>query len=88
MKFCRVVTFAEYGIIPLAEGESQATTAMVKGTILNWTSQAAMSKKQAIEMIIELQFLEHHKKLYLGLSSDFGSICSGFMQKFRTALEI
>ena len=34
---------------------------------------------------MELQFLDHHKKQYLEISSDFASI--SFMPKSRTALE-
>ena len=44
-----------------------------------------MARQQTREMTPELQFLEHHKREYLELSSDCASIC--FMTKSRAALE-
>ena len=44
-----------------------------------------MPKQTTSEMTMELQFLEHHKKEYLELSTDFASI--SFMPKSRPALE-
>jgi hypothetical protein len=44
-----------------------------------------MAKQTTSEMTMELQFLEHHKKQYLELSTDFASI--SFMPKSRAALE-
>jgi hypothetical protein len=89
VKFCNAfnsrirIALAEYRII--CEDENQATTARVKGIILQWTKRTQMSKQQTSEMTIELQFLEHHKKQYLELSTDFASI--SFMPKSRAALE-
>ena len=44
-----------------------------------------MSRQPTSEMTMDLQFLEHHKKQYLELSTDFASI--SFMPKSREALE-
>jgi len=89
VKFCNAfksrvrVTLADYRVI--CEDESQATTAIIKGIILSWKSRTAMAKQTTSEMTMELQFLEHHKKEYLELSTDFASI--SFMPKSREALE-
>jgi len=89
VKFCNAhksrvrVTLADYRVI--CEDESQATTAIIKGIILNWKSRTAMARQTTSEMTMELQFLEHHKKEYLELSTDFASI--SFMPKSREALE-
>ena len=89
VKFCTAfnsrirIALAEYRIIP--EDESEATTARVKGIILSWKSRTAINKQTTSEMTMELQFLEHHKKQYLELSTDFASI--SFMPKSREALE-
>ena len=89
VKFCNAfnsrirIALAEYRIIP--EDESEATTARVKGIILSWKSRTAINKQTTSEMTMELQFLEHHKKQYLELSTDFASI--SFMPKSRAALE-
>ena len=89
VKFCNAyksrvrVTLADYRVI--CEDESQATTAIIKGIILNWKRRTAMAKQTTSEMTMELQFLEHHKKEYLELSTDFASI--SFMPESRVALE-
>ena len=44
-----------------------------------------MARQATSKMTMELQFLEHHKKKYLELSTDFASI--SFMPKSRAALE-
>jgi len=44
-----------------------------------------MAKQTTSEMTMELQFVEHHKREYLELSTDFASI--SFMPKSREALE-
>ena len=85
MKFCNAfqnrvrITLAEYRVI--CEDESQATTASIKGIILNWKSRTAMARQQTSEMTMDLQFLEHHKWQYLELSNDFAS--NSFMPKSR-----
>ena len=89
VKFCNAfknrvgITLAEYRVI--CEDESQATTASIKGIILNWKSRTAMARQQTSEMTMDLQFLEHHKRQYLELSTDFAS--NSFMLKYRAALE-
>ena len=71
VKFCNAhksrvrITLADCRVI--CEDESQATTASIKGNILNWESRTAMERQQTSEMTMDLQFLEHHKRQYLPL---------------------
>ena len=44
-----------------------------------------MARQQTSEMTMDLQFLEHHKRQYLELSTDFAS--NSFKPKSRAALE-
>ena len=89
LKYCRAsqnrirVVLADYRII--AEDEDQATTIRVKGIILKWANRKPMSKQEISELNLELQFLEHHKKEYSELSTDFASISHA--PKSKTALE-